>query len=111
MNIKLIAAAFLLISVGANIMLFKWHSQDQLQLEMMRHSNDLKPISNESSEVLSIKYQALKNKFITNDYNLRYHADNKPAIDVKIICDSDNGVNCVYFDSDKMRYYGHTYEV
>ncbi len=110
MNFRLILIGLLLLSFGSNITLYKWHNEDQLQLKMMRHSNDLKHISNENSEVLNIKYQALNNKFLTNDYNLRYQASNKPVIDVKMICEANNGVNCVYFDKDKMKYYGNNDE-
>ena len=111
LDLRLIVIGLLALSFGTNIMLYKWHAEDQLQLKIMRRSNDLQPLSNESSELLNVKYQALKNKFLTNDYNLRYHAPNQPPINVKIIFDAENGVNCVYFDNDKMKYYGYSDEV
>ena len=110
-DLRLIIIGLLALSFGTNIMLYKWHAEDQLQLNIMHQSNDLQPLSNKSSELLNVKYQALKDKFLKNDYNLRYKAPNKPLINVKMVCDAENGVNCVYFDNDEMKYYGHSYEV
>ena len=109
-NMKLVALLLIIASVSGNILLFKWHSQDKLRLEMLQHAKDLQPLGNKSSELLSIKYQALKNKFQTNEYNLRYQSPDQPPIDVKTVCNANNGVNCVYFNSDGMQYYGYGYK-
>jgi uncharacterized protein YacL len=107
---KLIVLGLIITSFGANVLLYKWHTEDQLQLKMLENAKTLEPLSNESSELLSIKYQALKNKFLTNDYNLRSKAPDQPPVDVKMVCDADNGVNCVYFKGSNIKYYGKSDE-
>ena len=73
---------------------------------MVKHAKNLKPIGNRSAEEISLKYGALKDKFTTNAYNLRNNAPETPKINVKSICDADNGVRCAYFENNKIKFYG-----
>lgn len=103
---KLIAIGVIALSIFFNIILWQKYSEDQVRLQMVKSATPLKEISQESSKDLSQDRKALQERFNNNHYNIQNYGKDEPLVDVKALCEQQNGINCVYFKNGTKFYYG-----